>query len=141
MSEAIHHPSFKENRSPFPVVDLSYECVIQERSREASTILYEIACSITYPTTTAHLSIRVSSQYTYRNTPTREVLFTRHETGATTYVELHEREQLEVRIVEQDGTYAKAIYYAHGQALIEQYIRGITSRLQKIDVQADTGEN
>jgi hypothetical protein len=141
MSETIHHPSFTEAQPHFPGVHLSYECITQERSREASTILYEIACSITYPTATAHLSVRVSTQHTYRNTPTREILFTRHEAGATTYVELHEREQLEIRIVEQDGTYAKAIYYAHGQALIERDLRGITSTLQKIDAQADTGEN
>jgi len=141
MSIAIHHPSLAEEQSGFPVVHLSYECILQERSREAATTRYEIACSIAYPTESAHLSIRVSGQYTYRNAPTREIPFTRHEAGATTYVELLEREQLEVRIVEHGGAYAKAAYYAHGQALTEQHVRRITSTLQRIDAPSDTDRN
>lgn len=105
-SEHVHvdsttSPSLVEEQSGFPVVHLSYECIQQERSREAATTLYEIACSITYPTESAHLSMRVTGQHTPRNAPAREIPITRHEAGATTYVELLEREQLEVRIVEQ----------------------------------------
>ena len=141
MSTTLHHPSFTEDQSGFPVVRLSYECILQERSRAAATTLYEIACSITYPTKSAHLSVRVSGQHTYRNAPTREIPFTRHEAGATTYVELLEREQLEVRIVEHEGAYAKAVYYAHGQVLTEQHVRRITSTLQRIDAPSDTDGN
>jgi hypothetical protein len=141
MSTALHHPSLVEEQSGFPVVHLSYECIQQERSREAATTLYEIACSITYPTESAHLSIRVTSLHTYRNAPAREIPFTRHEAGATTYVELLEREQLEVRIVEHGGAYAKAVYYAHGQALTEQHVRKITSTLQRIDAPSDIDGN
>ncbi len=141
MSTALHHPSLVEEQSGFPVVHLSYECIQQERSREAAITLYEIACSITYPTESAHLSIRVSGQHTYRNAPAREVPFTRHEAGATTYVELLEREQLEVRIVEHGGAYAKAVYDAHGQALAEQHVRRITSTLQRIDAPSDIDGN
>jgi autonomous glycyl radical cofactor GrcA len=141
MSTALHHPSLVEQQSGFPVVHLSYDCIQQERSREAAITLYEIACSITYPTESAHLSIRVSGQHTYRNAPAREVPSTRHEAGATTYVELLEREQLEVRIVEHGGAYAKAVYYAHGQALTEQRVRRITSTLQRIDAPSDIDGN
>ena len=141
MSTAIHHPTLVEEQSGFPVVHLSYECIQQERSREAATTLFEIACSITYPTESAHLSIRVTGLHTYRNAPAREIPFTRHEAGATTYVELLEREQLEVRIVEHGGAYAKAAYYAHGQALTEQHARSITSTLQRIDAPSDTDRN
>src|SRR5437588_2779717 len=133
MSIALHRPSFAEEQPGFPVVHLSYECILQERSREAATTLYEIACSITYPTESAHLSVRVTGQNTYRNAPAREVPFTRHEAGATTYVELLEKEQLEVRIVEQDGTYCKAFYYAHGQELTEQNARRVISSIQRIE--------
>ncbi len=128
-SEHIHVDS---NTSPLPRGGAS---------REAATTLYEIACSIAYPTESAHLSIRVSGQHTYRNAPTREIPFTRHEAGATTYVELLEREQLEVRIVEHGGAYAKAVYYAYGQALTEQHVRRITSTLQRIDAPSDTDRN
>ncbi len=138
MSIALQGPSLAEEQPGFPVVHLSYECILQERSREAATTLYEIACSITYPTESAHLSVRVTGQHTYRNAPAREVPFTRHESGATTYVELLEKEQLEVRIVEYEGAYAKAVYYAHGQTLTEQHVRSITSTLHRIDEPTDT---
>jgi hypothetical protein len=59
----------------------------------------------------------------------------------TTYVELLEREQLEVRIVEHGGAYAKAVYYAHRQALTEQHVRRITSTLQRIDAPSDIDGN
>jgi len=49
--------------------------------------------------------MRVTSQNTYRNAAAREVPFTHHAAGATTYVELLEAEQLEVRIVEHGGSY------------------------------------
>src|SRR5260370_8674248 len=113
MSIAIHHPSLAEEQSGFPVVHLSYECILQERSREAATTLYEIACSIAYPTESAHLSIRVSGQHTYRNAPTREIPFTRHEPGATTYLKLIERKQLEVRILKHAAHYTKPLYSTH----------------------------
>lgn len=141
MSTALHRPSLVGEQSSFPVVHLSYECILQERSREAATTLYEVACSITYPTDSAHLSVRVTGQHTYRNAPARDVPFTRHEAGATTYVELLEREQLEVRIVEHGGAYAKAVYYAHGQTLTEQQVRRITSTLLRIDVPTDADGN
>ena len=141
MSTALHRPSLVEEQSGFPVVHLSYECILQECSREAATTLYEVACSITYPTDSAHLSVRVTGQHTYRNAPARDVPFTRHEAGATTYVELLEREQLEVRIVEHGGAYAKAVYYAHGQTLTEQQVRRITSTLLRIDVPTDADGN
>lgn len=141
MSTALHDPSLAEEQSGFPVVRLSYECILHERSREAATPRYEIACSITYPTGSAHLSIRVTGQHTYRNAPAREVPFTQHEAGATTYVELLEREQLEVRIVEHGGAYAKAVYSAQNQALTEQHARRITSMLQRIDAPSDGSGN
>lgn len=141
MSTALHRPSLVGEQSSFPVVHLSYECILQERSREAATTLYEVACSITYLTDSAHLSVRVTGQHTYRNAPARDVPFTRHEAGATTYVELLEREQLEVRIVEHGGAYAKAVYYAHGQTLTEQQVRRITSTLLRIDVPTDADGN
>ena len=141
MSTALHRPSLVGEQSSFPVVHLSYECILQERSREAATTLYEVACSITYPTDSAHLAVRVTGQHTYRNAPARDVPFTRHEAGATTYVELLEREQLEVRIVEHGGAYAKAVYYAHGQTLTEQQVRRITSTLLRIDVPTDADGN
>ena len=100
MSTPVHFPSLTEDQSGFPSVQLSYECVLQERAREAATTRYEVACSITYPTASAHVSIRVTGQHTYCKAHTREVPFTRHAAGATTYVELLEREQVEVHIVE-----------------------------------------
>ena len=141
MSTAVHRPSLAEEQSGFPAVNITYECILQERSREAATPHYEIACSITYPTESAHLSIRVSGQHTYRNAPTREISFTRHEAGATTYVELFEREQLEVHIVEYGGAYAKAAYYAHGQTLTERHVRRIISTIRRINEPSDADEN
>jgi hypothetical protein len=84
--------------------------------------------------------MKVTGQNTFRNAAAREVSFTRHEAGATTYVELLEAEQLEVRIVEQDGSYAKAFYYAHGQELTEQQTRRIVSTIQRIDTDAERDE-
>jgi autonomous glycyl radical cofactor GrcA len=138
MSIGEHPSSLKQEQAGYPVVHLSYECVMQELSREATIARYEIACSITYPTESAHLSIRVTGQQTYRNAPAREVPFTRHEAGATTYVELLEREQLEVRIVEQGGAYAKVVYAARNQTLTEQHVRGIISMLQRLEEPSDT---
>src|SRR5690349_12533798 len=106
MSPSTSDPSSSADQPGVPLVQLSYECILRERPREAVSPLYEVACSITYPTTSGHLSVRVTGHNTYRNAPAREVLFTPHETGATTYVELLEAEQLEVRIVEEGGLYA-----------------------------------
>ena len=88
MSTPVHSPSLTEEGSGFPSVQLSYECIQQERAREVAPTRYEVACSITYPTPSAHLSISVTGQHTYRNAPTREIPFTRHTAGATTDVEL-----------------------------------------------------
>ena len=140
MPASTSHPSSSENQSRFPGVHLSYECVSQIRSRESDTYSYEIACSISYPVQSGHLSIRVTGRNTYRNASAREVPFTRHETGATTYVELLEAEHLEVRIVEQDGSYSKVFYYAHGQELTEQNARRIVSTIQRIDADAERHE-
>ena len=115
-----------------PVVSISYECVVRERLRESASYFYEVACSITYPAASGHLSVRITTQNTYRNIAAREVPFTRHAAGATTYLELLEAEQLEVRIVEHDGTYCKAIYNAHGQELTELYARRVVSTVQRI---------
>lgn len=82
--------------------------------------------------------MRVTGQNTYRNAAAREVPFTRHEAGATTYLELLEEERLEVRIVERDGTYCKAFYSAHGQEFSEQVARGVVSTIQRIDVGSDS---
>ncbi|HEY7415993.1 MAG TPA: hypothetical protein VH593_12420 [Ktedonobacteraceae bacterium] len=133
-------PSSSKNSSHFPVIHISYECVTQKRTRESDTYHYEIACSISYPASFGHLSMKVTGQNTFRNAAAREVSFTRHEAGATTYVELLEAEQLEVRIVEQDGSYAKAFYYAHGQELTEQQTRRIVSTIQRIDTDAERDE-
>ncbi len=137
MSMPAHSPSLAEERSGFPSVQLSYECILQERVREGATTRYEVACSITDPTASAHLSIRITGQHTYRNAPAREVPFTRHEAGATTYIELLEREQLEIRIVAHGGTYAKAIYSAHEQTLTAKHVRRIASTLHRIDELTD----
>ena len=64
----------------------------------------------------------------------------RHEAGATTYVELLEAEQLEVRVIEHEGTYCKAVYSAHRQELIEQSARQIVSTIQRITSNADAGQ-
>ena len=124
--------SSTENQDRFPAVHISFECVSQMHTREYDTYYYELACSISYSATSAHLSMRVTGQNTYRKNAAREVPFTRHENGATSYVELLEGENLEVRIVEQDGSYAKAYYYAHGQELTEQNARRIVSSIQRI---------
>jgi hypothetical protein len=136
MSASISHPSSSENQSRFPGVHISYECVSRIRTRESDTYSYEIACSISYPVAFGHLSIRITGQNTYRQAAAKEVPFTRHETGATTYVDLLESEHLEVRIVGQDGSYSKVSYYAHGQEIIEQNARQIVSTIQKISTEA-----
>jgi hypothetical protein len=140
MSTSTPHPSSLENSSHFPIIHISYECITQRRTRESDTYRYEIACSVNYPVSFGHLSMRVTGQNTYRNAATREVSFTRHGAGATTYVELLEAEQLEVRMVEQDGSYSKVCYYAHGQELIEQQTRRIVSTIQRIDTDAERDE-
>lgn len=137
MSASLSHSSSSENQSCFPAVHISYECVSQIRTRESEAYSYELACSISYPVATGHLSMRVTGQNTYRKAAAREVPFTRHEAGVTTYVELLEAEKLEVRIVELDGNYAKAFYYAHGQELTEQNARHIVSTIQRIDTNAE----
>lgn len=133
MSASISHPSSSENQSRFPGVHISYECVSRMRTRESDTYSYEVACSISYPAASGHLSIRITGQNTFRQAAAKEVPFTRHETGATTYVDLLESEHLEVRIVEQNGNYSKVSYYAHGRELTEQNARRIVSTIQKID--------
>lgn len=137
MSLSTSDPSPSAGHPGVPLVQLSYYCILRERPREAVSPLYEVACSLTYPTTSAHLSVRVTGPNTYRNAPAREILYTPHETGATTSVELLEAEQLEVRIVEEGGLYAKAVYYAHGQALIEQHARRIVSTIQRLASPSD----
>src|SRR5690348_3406056 len=117
MSVLLPQSSSSENQSRYPTIHISYECVSQRRTHESDTYSYEVACSISYPAATAHLSLRIAGQNTYRKAATKEVPFTRHETGATTYVELLEAEHLEVRIVEQDGSYSKVFYQAQGQEL------------------------
>ncbi len=133
MPVSIPDTSLSENQSRFPVVYISYECVSQVHVRESASYYYEIACGVRYPVASGHLSIRVTGRNTYRNAAAREVPFTSHEGGATTYVELLEGEHLEVRVVEQDGTYSKAFYYARGQELTEQNVRRIVSTIERID--------
>src|SRR5690348_9558178 len=137
MSTSIPHSSSSENQSRFPGIHISYECISRTRGRESDTYSYEIACSISYPVASGHLSIRVTGQNTYRQAAAKEVPFTRHETGATTYVDLLESEHLEVRIVGQDGSYSKVFYYAHGKELIEQHARQIVSTIQRINTEAE----
>ena len=139
MSASTRTPPSSEDQSDSPVVAITYECVLRERLRESATYLYEIACSITYPSSSGHLSMRVTGQNTYRNAAAREIPFTRHAAGATTYVELLEAEQLEVRIVEHGGIYCKAFYAAHGQELTEQHARRVVSTIERIDSRSDTG--
>ncbi|WP_220198888.1 hypothetical protein [Ktedonospora formicarum] len=124
--------SFSEEPSNNPAIHIVYECVLQERVRESDSYVYELACAIMYPATTGHLSLRIMSTHSYRRSSPKEIPFTRHATGATTYVELLDDEQLEARIVAPDGTYSKAIYYAHGQELLEQYARQVVSTIQRI---------
>src|SRR5947209_1228566 len=137
MSSSTPNTSPAEDQSSFPVVHISYECVLRERGRESASYLYEIACSITYPMSSAYLSIRVTGENTYRNAAAREVPFTRHEEGATTYVELLEAERLEVRIVDREGTYSKAFYSVHGQELSERNARRVVSTIHRIDSGSD----
>ena len=140
MSASTHNISSKD-QSRYPFVRISYECVLRERLRESSSYLYEIACSITYPAASGHLSMRVTGQNTYRSVSAKEVPFTRHEAGATTYVELLEAEQLEVRVVEHEGIYCKAFYYANRQELTEQSTRRVVSSIQRITSNSDAGQN
>jgi hypothetical protein len=134
---AASHEPLAKDQSSYPVVLISYECITRERLRESTTYVYEVACSITYPATFAHISVRLTSEHTYRNAAVKDVPFTRHEAGATTYIELLEAEQFEVRVVGLDGSYAKAIYVARGQELTEQQVRGIVSTIQRIDARSE----
>jgi hypothetical protein len=138
MPSSTHSSSLAKDQTSTPAVHLSYECVVRERGRESASYLYEIACSIAYPTASAYLSMRITGQNTYRNAAAREVPFTRYEAGAITYLELLEEERLEVRIVERDGTYCKAFYSAHGQELSELIARGVVSTIQRIDVGSES---
>jgi hypothetical protein len=128
-------PSTRDQFS-YTTVQISYECIQWERVRESVSYLYEIACSITYPTTSGFLSMRVTGQNTYRNSAAREVPFTLHEHGATTYVELLEGERLEIRVVDYNSSYNKGFYYAHGQEVTEQNVRGITSTIHRINARS-----
>ncbi len=141
MSALSNNTSLSKKQPGSPVIHISYECILRERFRDSDSYLYEIACGVSSLEETGHLSMRATSQKTYRTSPMREVPFTRHETGATTYVELFDAEQLEVRIVTQEGTYCKAFYYAHGQELIEQNVRGVISTIQRIDSRSSVGQN
>jgi hypothetical protein len=132
MPSSTHNSPLPKDSSNIPVIHLSYECVVREHGRQTSSYLYEIACSITFPMISAYLSVRVTGQNTYRNAAAREIPVTRHEKGATTFVELIEAERLEVRIVDVEGAYFKAIYYAHGQELIEQSVRQVVSSIHQI---------
>src|SRR5258708_16144567 len=132
MSITTQPSSILKDRSDVPVIHLSYECILLERGRDADSYLYEIACSITYPVASAHLSIGVTGQKTFRNSAAREIPFTSHEAGATAYVELLEAEQLEIRIIEYNGDYCKAIYVASKQTFTEVYTRHVVSSIQQI---------
>jgi hypothetical protein len=120
-----------------PMIHISYECIVRERLRESTTYFYEVACSITHLPASAHLTIGVTGERTYRNAAIREIPFTRYETGVTAYLELMEAEQLEVRIVEREGTYCKAIYSAQEQELTERNTRQVLSTIQRIDARSD----
>ncbi|GHO93804.1 hypothetical protein KSF_038520 [Reticulibacter mediterranei] len=130
-----------KKQSDVPLIHISYECILKERFRDSDSYLYEIACSISSLMEAGHLSMRTTSKKTYRTSPAREISFTRAETTATTYVELSDAEQLEVRIVTPEGTYCKAFYYAHDQELIEQHGRGIISTIQRISNRSSNGQN
>ena len=134
---SISMPASTSVVSTKPMIQISYECITRERSQEVKSYLYEVACSISHLTASAHLSIRVTGEHTYRNAAAREIAFTRSEAGATTYVELLEREQLEVRIVGIEGDYCKALYSAHGQELSEQSRREVLSTIQRIDARSE----
>lgn len=141
MSALTNEASFLKKQSSSPVIHIPYECILRERFRDSDSYLYEVACIISSLAEVGHLSMRVTSPKTYRNAPAREISFTRHETAAATYVELFEAEQLEIRIVTLEGMYCKAFYYAFGQELVEQNIRGVISTVQKIDSRATAGRN
>lgn len=133
MSKPIpSYTSLEESQPSNLLVHISYECILQERAREFDSYIYEIACSIVYPATAGHLSLRITGANSYRRSNIKEVPVTYHERGATTYVELFEDEQLEVRIITLDGIYGKAMYVARKQELCEQYTWQLTSNLQKI---------
>ena len=125
-------PSLTDHPTQVPSVHISYECILRERTRESATYLYEIACSLAYPAASAHLSLRITSQNTYRHAAAKDVPFTLHATGATAYIELLEAEQFEVRIVEDGGFYDKASYLAQGQELIELNNRRIVSTIERL---------
>lgn len=124
--------SFGDDQSDTPLIHLFYECVLQEQGRDTEAYRYEIACSITYPVVSSHLSLRVTSQNTYRKSAAKAISFTSHEAGATAYIELFEAEQLEVRVIVYEGVYSKAIYVARKQALVEEYRRHVISKIDRI---------
>lgn len=133
MSKTIPQTSLDESQANDFLVHITYECILQERAREFDSYIYEIACSIVYPATAGHLSLRITGANSYRRSNIKEVPVTYHERGATTYVELFEDEQLEVRIITLNGAFSKAIYVARKQELCEQYTRQLTSNLQKME--------
>lgn len=132
MSTSTPPITLSTDQLAMPLIHLTYECVLQERGRDSESYQYEIACSITYPVHAGHLSLRVTGQNTYRQSPTREIPFTSHEAGATAYIELQEAEQLEVRVVTFGGAYAKAIYIARKQTLNEHFTRSIVSQIEQL---------
>src|ERR1019366_9780037 len=71
------HASAAESQSRFPAIHITYECVEQTRTRESETYSYELACSISYPATSAHLSLKITGLNTYRKAAAKEVPFTR----------------------------------------------------------------
>jgi hypothetical protein len=127
-----HSSSVSNDSSNSPVIHISYECTVREKLRESATYLYEIACSLTYPAASAHLSLKVTGQNTYRNAAAKDIPFTIHNTGANAYIELLEAEQLEIRIIESGGLYDKVIYLAQGQELTEMNSRNIVSTIQRL---------
>jgi len=133
-------PQPSSTRKTVSTLHITYECVSQIHARESDSYRYEVACAVTYPVAVSHLSIKITGQHTYRNAAAKEVSFTLHESGASTYVDLFESEHLEIRVVEQDGNYSKALFYAHGQELAEQYVRGMVSTIQRIDAPAGPSE-
>jgi hypothetical protein len=141
MSALPDNTSSSKKQSSSPVIHISYECILSERFRDSDAYLYEIACGVSSLAAGGHLSMRTTSQKTYRSSPIKEVPFTRYETGAAAYIELLDAEQLEVRIVTQEGTYCKAFYSARGRELVEQNSRGIISTIQRIDSRASARQN
>lgn len=132
MSATAAQPRVSKSQAEPSAIHLVYECTLREDGRETNAYLYEIACSITYPVVSSHLSIRVTSQNTYRKSAAKDIPFTSHEAGATAYIELLEAEQLEVRVIAYEGDYSKAIYRAHKQSLLEESTRQITSRIDQL---------